>query len=232
MEAVGEDAEPRWRVGWAFGGLAAGYFLAFLAVLVWTGVTGRTDLSFGAIALTQVALWTGFLGAVVLAARRDGSGSVRRDFGLSTRWRDAMVGVPVGLVCQLVVVPLLYLPFRELIDVDDLERPARELAEKAHGVGFVLLAVVLAVGAPIVEELFFRGLLLRSLSRRFGDRWGLAGSSVAFAAVHFQLLQFPALLVVGVVFGFLAQRYGRLGPSMSAHAAFNGIVVAALAISR
>lgn len=225
-------APPRWGTGDAVAGFLVGNSLVVVAISLWAGITGRDELSFGAIALGQVALWVGLLGAPLWATARKGSRSLVRDFGLVARARDALTGVPVGVVCQLVLVPLIYLPFRTLVDVDKLDEPARELADKAQGFGFIALAVVLVVGAPVVEELFFRGLLLRSLSRRFGDRWALAGSSVGFALAHLEGLQFPALLAVGVVFGLLAQRAGRLGPPIFAHAAFNLVVVIALAAER
>jgi membrane protease YdiL (CAAX protease family) len=95
-----------------------------------------------------------------------------------------------------------------------------------------MLAVVVIVGAPVVEELFFRGLVLRSLQRRFGDGWAVAGSAVAFGLAHFEPLQLPALVVLGVVLGVLALRTGRLGPGMFAHGAFNAITIIALALQR
>ena len=121
---------------------------------------------------------------------------------------------------------------RGLVHGKDLSQPARKIARAAHGPAFVLLAVLLIVAAPFIEELFFRGLLLRALARRFGTGWAVAGSSLAFAVAHFEGIQFPALLVVGVVFGVLVVRYGRLGPGMWAHGAFNAVVVVALAARR
>jgi membrane protease YdiL (CAAX protease family) len=223
---------PRWGIGDALGGFLLGNTLVVLFIGVWAGITGRDDLSFGAIALGQVALWIGLLGAPLWATAKKGSGSLARDFGLVARARDALTGIPVGVVSQLVLVPLIYLPFRTFVDVDKLDEPARELADKAHGLGFIALAVVLVVGAPVIEELFFRGLLMRSIARRWGDGWALAGSSFGFALAHLEGLQFPALLAVGVVFGLLTQRAGRLGPSIFAHAAFNVVVVIALAVDR
>jgi membrane protease YdiL (CAAX protease family) len=89
-----------------------------------------------------------------------------------------------------------------------------------------------AVVAPVVEELFFRGLVLRSLERRVGTAWAVVGSAVAFGLAHFELLQLPALVGVGVVCGVLAVRTGRLGPGIFVHAAFNAVAVATLAGSR
>src|SRR5439155_619508 len=51
----------------------------------------------------------------------------------------------------------------------------------------VLLAVVAAlvlVGAPFVEELFFRGLLLRSLLPLLGPRGAIAAQALVFASLH------------------------------------------------
>jgi membrane protease YdiL (CAAX protease family) len=59
-------------------------------------------------------------------------------------------------------------------------------------------------------------------------RWGIALSSVLFGAAHFQLLQFPALALAGVLFGVLAHRAGRLGPAIAAHIVFNMTAVVTL----
>jgi membrane protease YdiL (CAAX protease family) len=182
--------------------------------------------------VAQVGFWVGLLGAVVVTSRRGGTGSVARDFGLRFRAIDLPLGVGVGVVAQLLVVPLIYFPFRSLIDKGDLERPARELAERAHGPAFILFAIVIALGAPVVEELFYRGLLLRSLQRYLADGPAVVVSGLIFGATHLQALQFPALALVGVFFAILVVRTGRLGPAIWAHMAFNTITVVALALER
>jgi membrane protease YdiL (CAAX protease family) len=85
----------------------------------------------------------------------------------------------------------------------------------------VLLVLIAGVAAPVVEEIFYRGLLQRSLIRRVGPGWGVALASVLFSAAHLQLLQFPALALAGGLFGILAYRCGRLGPAIVAHMVFN-----------
>ena len=92
----------------------------------------------------------------------------------------------------------------------------------------VLLVVLVVVGAPIIEELFFRGLLLRSIQARWSDTLALVGSSVLFGLAHFELLQLPALVMFGLVAGYCAQRTGRLGMSIWAHVGFNATTVAFL----
>jgi CAAX protease family protein len=229
---VERGAAPSWGLGDAAAGFLVGLLASGLVAGTWAAVSGSTRVTLGALAASQAGLWVGLLGAPVLATRRKGTGDLGRDFGLSVRWSDTVLGVPVGILCQLVLVPLIYLPLQDLVSRKELEAPVRRVTNRAHGVGFFVLAVVVIVGAPVVEELFFRGLVLRSLQRRFGEGWAVAGSAVAFGLAHFEPLQLPALVALGVVLAVLALRTGRLGPGMFAHAAFNAVTIIALALQR
>ena len=110
----------------------------------------------------------------------------------------------------------------------DVEGPAKQLTGRASGSTVLLLFLLFAVFAPIVEELFFRGGLQRGVERYLPAKAALVATAVLFAAAHFQPVQFPGLVIAGLVFGALAQRTGRLGAGMWAHATFNGTTVAAL----
>jgi len=223
---------PRWALGAAAIGWVSGMITGGLLVGIWVVATGQDSTSLGSLGVAQVGFWVGLLGAVVVTSRRGATGSLVRDFGLRFRPVDLPLGVAVGVVAQLLVVPLIYFPFRSVIDKGDLERPARELADRAHGPGFLVFAIVIAVGAPVVEELFYRGLLLRSLQRYLADGPAIVVSGLIFGASHFELLQLPALAFVGMVLAFLVVRTGRLGPAIWCHMAFNAITVVALALDR
>ena len=226
-----EREAPRWGLGDALAGFAVGIVALAVAGGLWVSLTGTTKVTPGFFAATEGGLWVGTVGAPVLASRRKGTGDLRRDFGLEVRSVDAGVGVPAGIGSQLLLVPLISLPILWLTGHHDLSKPAKDVIGVAHGAGSVaLLAAVLVIGAPIAEELFFRGLVLRSIQRRFGtspraDAWAVGGSAVVFGLVHFEPLQFPALVAFGVVLGILAVRSGRLGPGIWAHAAFNAVTV-------
>lgn len=227
-------ATPRLR--WGLGDAAVGYLVAVVGASVlggaWLAASGDDELTLGGLAVAQIGLWTGLLGAPVIAAYRRGSGSLASDLGLVIRARDALVGVPVGLACQLILVPLVYLPLSPFLDTSSLSQPARDLTGRAEGVGFVALAVVVIGGASVVEELFFRGLLLRALHHRIGPAVATAGSASVFGFTHFQPLQFPALAAFGVVLAYLTLRAGRLGPAIWAHGAFNATTIVFLAMQR
>ncbi len=189
-------------------------------------VDSLEDLSIGALTLLQLPLWLGLFGTPLLARTR--GLDWRRHVGFVMRLRDIPLGLGIGIVGQVVLVPLLYWPILRLVDLD-VEREARELVEMAiSNLDHVLLVVMTVVIAPIVEETFFRGLLQGALKERFGTITAVAVSSVAFAATHFQPVQFPALVLIGLVFALLTHFSGRLGPAIWAHVGFNSVTVALL----
>jgi len=233
VDHVGERT-PRWGLGDAAVGLLVGWVATAVVVSLWVSAGGGqpSDTSLGALAAGEAALWLGLLGAPLVASRRKGAGDLGEDFGFLFRWSDPLVGLPIGVVCQILLVPLIYLPMQHFVSKHDLEEPVRRVTDSAHGGGYIALTIVVVVGAPIVEELFFRGLVLRSLQRRFGDAWAVVGSAVLFGLAHFEPLQLPALVSLGVILGVMAVSTKRLGPSIFAHAGFNLVTMIALGLSR
>jgi membrane protease YdiL (CAAX protease family) len=229
---------PRWGIGHAVLGYVAAYLVAGLAVSIYASVAGldAVDRTLGLAIASLIGLWIGMLGAVLVAVRRqrteghDPDANLRTEFGLAFRWSDLPLGAAAGIASQLILVPVLYLPFKwhDPTLSKRLEEPAKELTDLAHGAGFVVLAILITLGAPLVEELFFRGLLQRSLLRRLGPTLAITLSSAAFGLVHYQPLQLLGLTAFGVVLGVLAWRTGRLGAGIVAHVCFNLVTVIAL----
>ena len=231
-------APPRWGLGDWFIGLVASYALASLASGLWFAVSGEEELDLGGQAFTQIGLWTGMVGAVVFASRRKGAGRLGDDFGFRARWSDIGFGLAVAFVVQLFVLPAIAFLLQPLLGEPEVSGPVRDLIEESKGPAYVGLLLSVAVGAPIVEELFFRGLLLRSLQRRFGNALAIGLSAVAFGLAHGSTLPVDAVILVmvsltafGAILAGLAIRTGRLGPGIVAHAAFNLITIVYLTVN-
>lgn len=208
-----------WSVAWVLGALVVTPALVLAA-----GGRLGDELTIPQLALATAGMWSMFLAALVMASRRFGTGELRSDLALSFRPID-LVGVPVGIVTQFVLVPLLYWPLQELwpdtFDVQRIEERARELADRAGGADTVLLVLLVVVGAPLIEELVYRGLVQRSLSVAAGAASGLLLTSILFSLIHFSPVEYPGLLLAGLVFGACLTLTGRLGPAIVTHAAFN-----------
>jgi uncharacterized protein len=223
---------PRWGLGDAVAGFAAGLLLSIVAVTVWVTVSGSERTTLGLFAAGIAGNWLGLGGAVLRASRRKGTGSLTEDFGLRIQARDIGPGLAAGVLSQLVLIPLLYIPVHLFVPDVDVAEKAKEVTDLAQGGGIAVIAVCIILGAPFVEELFFRGLLQRSVGRRLGPRWAIAVSAVTFGLAHFQPVQLLGLVAFGVVLGVLASRAGRLGPSLVAHMAFNATTVVVLLLTR
>ena len=164
------------------------------------------------------------LGVMWALGRRHGTGRPVADYGFSFRPVD-LVGIPIGVLTQLVLVRLLYWPLESIwpdtFRMAKVEERTQELWDASSGAGLALLVVVVVLGAPLVEELVYRGLLQGALTRRLSDVLGLAVAALWFALIHFQPIEYPGLFLAGLAFGVCMVRTDRLGMSIVAHAAFN-----------
>jgi membrane protease YdiL (CAAX protease family) len=158
-------------------------------------------------------------------SRRKGLGTLRADFGLWWKAID-LAWVPAGIVV-FGAASLLVLPISDLAGLDESSQDVVQTFERSSAaweqVAFVLAVAVIT---PVVEELLFRGILLRSLLRRTTPLWAVLGSAMAFSLVHFlgdpgTGYYVPAFLLLGLVSGWAAVGSRRLGPSIGLHAGFN-----------
>lgn len=219
---------PRWGLGDFLVGVFGGYALASLVAAIWYAVSGDDELNLAGQAVSQMGLWTGMVGAAVVASHRKGAGTLAEDFGFRGKWSDIGFGLVVALAVQLLVLPGIAYLLRPLLGEPEVSGPVQDLLDKSQGLAFAGLILSVAVGAPLVEELFFRGLLLRSLQRRVPDWAAVVVSAVAFGIAHGSALPIDAVVLVmisltvfGAILAVMAIRTGRLGPSIVTHAVFN-----------
>jgi membrane protease YdiL (CAAX protease family) len=171
-----------------------------------------------------ISLWAPMVAGLWYLSSRMGSGSIAADFGLRFQPID-LIGIPLGVLCQLVLLRLLYWPLEQwwphTFGRERIEQSARDLSDSAHGGWYVILVLVVVVGAPIVEELMYRGLLQGAFTRRLNDVLGVVIVAAWFAIIHFRPVEYPGLFVFGLVLGTCALRTRRLGMSVLTHMAFN-----------
>ena len=95
-----------------------------------------------------------------------------------------------------------------------------------NSVDRLLLLLVTAVAAPIVEELMFRGLLYPALRNSWGKIGGAAFSGAVFAIVHPTIPNgFLPIMLLGFVFALTYERRGSLLPNIVMHGIHNGLIL-------
>jgi hypothetical protein len=207
-----------WLAAWLLGQVVA------LVVYSAGGYEDLDEVPIWVLFVSQLLIWGIFLAGMVLASRREGTGRFRQDYQVHARAVDVL-GVPIGVLSQLILVPLVYLPLERLWEdvftEERLTENAKDLVDRASGGSMVLLVVMVCIGAPIVEELVYRGLLQGSFAARINHIPAWLAASALFALVHFRPVEYPGLLVIGLVCGACALVTGRLGMAIACHVGFN-----------
>lgn len=215
-----------WGASWALGMLVLGP-LAIVAM----GADLGDDLTVPQLAVATAVGWVALCGALVLASQRAGTADFRRDYAVAFRPID-LVGIPIGIVLQIGVIPLMYRPLRAVwpttFSTEEVEERANDLVNRAGDRWAWLLVVVVVIGAPVIEELVYRGLLQRSISRTVGLTSGLLLTSLWFALIHPSAVEWPGLIVAGLAFGVGVVLTGRIGMGIATHMAFNAAGLAVI----
>lgn len=165
------------------------------------------------------------------ASRRWGSGDVPADIGVRVRWSDLGWGPIVWLsawaggIVAAIVVLATRIPIKS--NTDGINEWS---GDRGVLIAFLIVAVVVA---PIVEELMFRGVVLRGLASIAPIWLAVAGQGAFFGVAHADPVRgwgnlglILVLGAVGSVFGGAAYLLRRIGPTMIAHGLYNAAVMA------
>jgi uncharacterized protein len=236
---VDADLRGPARTGWplwvgptafisAFGAVSA-FALLLAGVLQGLGFDVDGDGPPGYLVGTTLAQSILLVGTVLLACRLV-RGRPEALVGLGPMpLRDLAKAVGLGAVAMYVVLGLYTL----LVTAEGEQDTLEQLGVRESSALLVLAAFLVVVVAPVVEEVFFRGLFYGSLRSRLSPLLATAGTGALFGAIHFTgtdtLPLLPLLAWVGVVWCVLYERTGRLWPAIALHAVNNALAVAATA---
>jgi membrane protease YdiL (CAAX protease family) len=135
-------------------------------------------------------------------------------------WRRA-AKIGVGVVVAILVVSFALNPLLHPGEEQDL---APHGWEPRHAAAFAANFFVVALLAPFVEELTFRGLGF-TLLERFG-RWpAIVLVGIAFGLAHGLVDALPPLVVFGMCLAYLRSRTASVYPGMILHASYNSLVL-------
>lgn len=185
---------------------------AALLVTRWRHLSGMPDGFAGRMLLSQVLVWAYLLLRAPAWARTP----LRSAYPL----RTFPVLIIPALVTLTLGIAILALAAANFIPMPEaLEGTLVNAYEQGREGTFMLISVVLV--APIAEELFFRGLILRGYMGRYSPRVAIWASSLLFAVFHFNPWQAVIALPVGLLAAWVFLRTGSLLPCIIVHMAAN-----------
>jgi|GEM_PF-944946 len=172
----------------------------------------------------------------------------KHSFGPIKDWRfkfekfDILYGAGIA-TCLVLVGNLVLKVVSNLVNLQSLPPSNTAILTDSQGSIWVVVAVFVAViGAPITEELLFRGLVLRifeGISAEYLPRIIASSIGVLLSTIFFTILHSPdtsngweafvvfqsVIFVLGLGFGISAIVFNRLGPGIFGHMFFNGVTV-------
>ena len=84
-------------------------------------------------------------------------------------------------------------------------------------------ALAVVAGAPVAEELVFRGVIQSRLERAMPVWIAIVLQAVLFGFIHGTPVQIGYAFLMGLLFGYIRYRTGSILPTIAAHAAFNAM---------
>ena len=200
--------------------------IAATVAIVFTGHSGDSiqDIPVWVLAVNMAFMWSVYVGVLPRLLPFEDKHPVftfRKWFSA----RDVAIGIPLGIFGQLVLVNLINWPlsqfFPDTFSFDDVSQRAKDIAATAPGAWMIVLVLIVVVGAPIVEEIVYRGCLHTHLASSAGETIGLILTAGIFAAIHLSPVEFPGLFAFALLLGYARQKTGTLGLPIVTHFAFN-----------
>ena len=180
------------------------------------------------LALQLILLQVGVIVLTIIAA----------GFFGSDRWEVLALGKPRGgwRVMWLALIPMfavtgIWTALIMWLAPDVLIGDLRIFKELLESDAALLAFIAIAIGAPLSEELMFRGFLYSGLAK---SQLGLIGTGILTAllwtALHFGYSVFGLIevLVIGFYFSWLLVRTGSAWVTIFCHAVYNGVIAVAL----
>jgi hypothetical protein len=191
--------------------------LAFLAVLAMSLGVAAADslLGWGWPEATRGALILDVLFLVVLIPLYRAGRLGPADLGFRKTPRKLGVGL---FLLGLAGTTVFDVAWRTIVSLPRIEDRLGGLPDRSTLV-IVLTGVALCLSAPIIEEVFFRGFLYRSLRNRLPVLPAALIVGVVFGLGHTQypLLERPQQAVFGIIACLLYERSGSLLPGIALH---------------
>jgi uncharacterized protein len=173
------------------------------------------QVALGATLISQVLV----LAIVVILTRRS-LGDLVRIFRLDRFSFDAIWRPALAVVAAYTMVAI-YAVVMELLDIEILQPTSTVPTEITRdNLTLALAAAVIVIGAPISEELFFRGFVFSGLLK-----WGFwpaaAVSAILFTLFHLDPGSVIPFTIIGIVLAWLYYSRGSLWDSITFHFLFN-----------
>ncbi len=203
--------------------LLAHFLLQYVLGILFYDFRGVLDVTTSQMGALVMLLASGIVLVSVMHFRRMTYGDLLHPS--ASRWLPTLALLVPPL---LLTVPLIILVDHGLMELLHGVFPVSAWEEQAFA---QMLApelssiVATCLLAPVLEEMLFRGVLLRAFLTRYARWAAIAYSALFFGAAHLNIYQFFLAFGLGLILGWLFERSRSLIPCIALHGAVNMSVI-------
>jgi CAAX protease family protein len=226
-----------WGAGWAMLAAALITLAGILAAVFYVGIANLSAPTAGPagsslqghVAITTLGVWQATTIALTVLVSALFGGRIRDVLSLHTPVAGA--SVYVSAIAAMIVLQIAVSVVQFFLVSGDVFADLRPFVDVAVGPNWPLAFIVVGLGAPLSEELLFRGFLLSALAR---TRAGFAGaalvSTTLWTALHagYSLIGIAEVFTIGLFFSWMLWRTGSLRVPIFCHALYNSLIVCML----
>jgi len=129
----------------------------------------------------------------------------------------------IGIIPVIVIVGAIIYILLIVLKISPPPQPIVGFFLAEKNITLILISsAVAAVFGPVIEEIFFRGVMYNAVKRKLGAFWGIAITSVLFYFLHvhapqYFLAGFLPIAILGAALAYLYEKTGSLVPSITLH---------------
>jgi hypothetical protein len=212
--ARGEELKiPTWGMGDAIITLVGSIGLSLIVGLALMSQNVDPENGWGLLVAFS-APWLALAGWPILATTIKGNGA-KLDLGLIATRPHLRLGFAAGLASLVLASLVAWLVTQVSGPVSSA---AGDVGLNQTGIVLVLFVLMAMFGAPIVEEIAFRGLLYGALAKsQINEYLVIVITAFVFALFHFEPKRFVILFVIGLILGEIRRRTGSTSAAIVAH---------------
>jgi len=204
---------PKWGMGDAIISLVGAIGFSLIIGLALMSQNIDPENGWGLI-IAFSAPWLALAGWPILATMLKGNGP-KLDLGLIAPRTHLRLGFIAGLA-SLIIASLMAVIVTRF--TGPLSSAAGDVGLNQTGIVLVLFVFMAMFGAPIVEEIAFRGMLYGALAKaHINEHLVVVITALVFALFHFEPKRFFILFAIGIILGEVRRRTGSTGAAIVAH---------------
>lgn len=201
--------------------------MGFSAALLISGITRGTSVAGDTVGIGALGAWQALVILLTLLVA----------FWRGRPWATLSLGPPrsagiyLGAILAVLVFQLVTAALEYVFVPEEMFRDLRQFVSLAQGPAWLLVLVVVGLGAPLSEELLFRGFLLPALARgRLGFRGAAVVSTALWTMLHagYSIVGLAEVFLIGLLFSWLLWRTGSLRVTIVCHALYNSLIMLVL----